>query len=131
MGGPPSGNGSRPKVTEVEAIARAAATHEADVWMMAPMVATVEETRDFVAMVEVPAAALSAREILAAARFASIWHERPRAVRARRRPPRRRARRPARPLGSRRSCAWWPRAWRRGARWRGEAPPGARSRSAV
>lgn len=69
---------------QLTAIARAAAGTRADVWVMAPMVSTVEETRYFVAianelglktagvMVEVPAAALLADRILAEADFASI-----------------------------------------------------------
>jgi phosphotransferase system enzyme I (PtsI) len=69
---------------QLTAIANAAAATEADVWVMAPMVSTVEETRYFVGlarelglktagvMVEVPAAALLADRILADADFASI-----------------------------------------------------------
>jgi len=69
---------------QLTAIANAAATTEAEVWVMAPMVSTVEETRYFVGlakelglktagvMVEVPAAALLADRILADADFASI-----------------------------------------------------------
>ncbi len=69
---------------QLTAIARADAVTEADVWVMAPMVSTVEETRYFVAlarelgirtagvMVEVPAAALLADRILADSDFASI-----------------------------------------------------------
>jgi phosphotransferase system enzyme I (PtsI) len=69
---------------QLTAIANAAAVTEADVWVMAPMVSTVEETRYFVGlarelglktagvMVEVPAAALLADRILADADFASI-----------------------------------------------------------
>lgn len=69
---------------QLEAIARAAAAEQADVWVMAPMVATVTEAEDFVArcaahglstagvMVEVPAAALRAGPILSRAAFASI-----------------------------------------------------------
>jgi phosphoenolpyruvate-protein phosphotransferase (PTS system enzyme I) len=68
-----------------EANAAAAADGEAaDLWVMAPMVATVEETEYFVAlareydvktagvMVEVPSAALLADRVLAQADFASI-----------------------------------------------------------
>ncbi|GIG22096.1 phosphoenolpyruvate-protein phosphotransferase [Cellulomonas chitinilytica] len=69
---------------QLAAIARAAAVEDADVWVMAPMVATAEEARDFVercaahglaqagVMVEVPSAALRARDLLVHARFASI-----------------------------------------------------------
>lgn len=69
---------------QLEAIAAAAAAEEADVWVMAPMVATVAETEEFVercaahglgtagVMVEVPAAALQSEHILAHAAFASI-----------------------------------------------------------
>lgn len=69
---------------QLEAIARAAAAEDADVWVMAPMVSTVPETEAFVAacaehgldkagvMVEVPSAALLAGPILARAHFASI-----------------------------------------------------------
>ncbi|WP_298460582.1 phosphoenolpyruvate--protein phosphotransferase [uncultured Cellulomonas sp.] len=69
---------------QLTAIAQAAAAEHAETWVMAPMVATVEETEDFVArctahglptagvMVEVPSAALLAGPILARAAFASI-----------------------------------------------------------
>jgi phosphotransferase system enzyme I (PtsI) len=69
---------------QLEAVARAAAAEEAEVWVMAPMVSTVSETEQFVAacaahglavpgvMVEVPSAALLAGPILARAHFASI-----------------------------------------------------------
>jgi phosphoenolpyruvate-protein phosphotransferase (PTS system enzyme I) len=69
---------------QLTAIASAAAISTADVWVMAPMVSTVEETRYFThiakelgiktagVMVEVPAAALLADRILADADFASI-----------------------------------------------------------
>jgi phosphoenolpyruvate-protein phosphotransferase (PTS system enzyme I) len=69
---------------QLTAIANAAAVTTAEVWVMAPMVSTVEETRYFVGlakelglstagvMVEVPAAALLADRILADADFASI-----------------------------------------------------------
>jgi phosphotransferase system enzyme I (PtsI) len=69
---------------QLAAIAGAAAVTSAEVWVMAPMVSTVEETRYFVGlakelglktagvMVEVPAAALLADRILADADFASI-----------------------------------------------------------
>ncbi|MFD1504528.1 phosphoenolpyruvate--protein phosphotransferase [Georgenia yuyongxinii] len=69
---------------QLEAIAQAAGAEDAEVWVMAPMVATVAETEEFVAactrhglgmagvMVEVPSAALLAGPILARAHFASI-----------------------------------------------------------
>jgi len=69
---------------QLRAIALAAGASRAEVWVMAPMVATVEEAAEFAAaarghglaragvMIEVPAAALSAREILAAVDFASL-----------------------------------------------------------
>ncbi|WP_232014345.1 phosphoenolpyruvate--protein phosphotransferase [Cellulomonas fimi] len=69
---------------QLVAIARAAASSDADVHVMAPMVATVDEARDFVdrcavhglpvagVMVEVPSAALRAGRLLAHAHFASI-----------------------------------------------------------
>jgi phosphotransferase system enzyme I (PtsI) len=69
---------------QLTAIANAEAATRAEVWVMAPMVSTVEETRYFVAiarelglknagvMVEVPASALLADRILAEADFASI-----------------------------------------------------------
>ena len=69
---------------QLTAIAGAADVSEADVWVMAPMVSTVEETRYFVSlakelglktagvMIEVPASALLADRILADADFASI-----------------------------------------------------------
>lgn len=69
---------------QLEALAAAQEQTEADLWVMAPMVATVEETRYFTAlarelgirtagvMVEVPAAALLADRVLAACDFASI-----------------------------------------------------------
>ncbi len=70
--------------TQLRAIAAAAQSQQADVWVMAPMISTVAETEDFVArcathglqtagvMVEVPSAALLAGPILARAKFASI-----------------------------------------------------------
>ena len=75
-----------PEVLEdqLTAIAEAAAAESSRVWVMAPMVATVDESEDFVArcarhgldvagvMVEVPSAALLAGRILASAKFASI-----------------------------------------------------------
>jgi len=69
---------------QLRAIATAAAEKEADAWVMAPMVSTVEETRYFThlakelgvktagVMIEVPAAALLADRILADSDFASI-----------------------------------------------------------
>ncbi|MCU1569614.1 MAG: phosphoenolpyruvate-protein phosphotransferase,PTS enzyme [Naasia sp.] len=69
---------------QLTALARAASETDAELWVMAPMVATVEETRYFVAiarelgittsgvMVEVPSSALLADRILAEAQFASI-----------------------------------------------------------
>lgn len=69
---------------QLTAIATAAAAEQAEVWVMAPMVATADEAADFVArchaaglqtagvMVEVPSAALSASDILSSASFASI-----------------------------------------------------------
>lgn len=69
---------------QLTAIARAAAATDAQVQVMAPMIATVAEAREFVTaahehgiasagvMIEVPAAALRARELLAVVDFASI-----------------------------------------------------------
>ncbi|MFJ3394362.1 phosphoenolpyruvate--protein phosphotransferase [Leifsonia aquatica] len=69
---------------QLTALAEADATTEADLWVMAPMVSTVEETRYFVelatgyglktvgVMVEVPSAALLADRVLKTAAFASI-----------------------------------------------------------
>jgi len=69
---------------QLTALAQAAGETEAEAWVMAPMVATVDETRYFTAlakelglpmagvMVEVPAAALLADRILAETDFASI-----------------------------------------------------------
>lgn len=69
---------------QLTALAEADAATAADLWVMAPMVATVEETRYFVdlakdygiktagVMVEVPSSALLAGPILAHADFASI-----------------------------------------------------------
>ncbi len=69
---------------QLRAIAQAAAGSEADVWVMAPMVATASEARAFAAaarghglsrvgvMIEVPSAALTARRILAEVDFASV-----------------------------------------------------------
>ena len=75
-----------PKIldNQLTAIARAAAAESADVWVMAPMVATVSETEEFVTacakhglgtvgvMIEVPSAALMSGQILSRAAFASI-----------------------------------------------------------
>jgi len=75
-----------PEVLEdqLTAIARAADAEQAHVWVMAPMVSTVDEAEAFVAscakhgldtagvMIEVPSAALLAGPILAHAAFASI-----------------------------------------------------------
>ena len=69
---------------QLTALARADAETDADVWVMAPMVSTVEETRYFVdlahdlglktagVMVEVPSLALMAERVLVHADFASI-----------------------------------------------------------
>ena len=69
---------------QLDAIAAAAKQTDAKPWVMAPMIATVEETEDFIAlcrerdlapagiMVETPAAALTANHHLAACDFASI-----------------------------------------------------------
>jgi phosphotransferase system enzyme I (PtsI) len=69
---------------QLQAIATAAAAERAEVWVMAPMVATPDEADAFVrlcaahglaqagVMVEVPAAALCAGAVLAHARFASL-----------------------------------------------------------
>ncbi|TQJ32762.1 phosphoenolpyruvate--protein phosphotransferase [Microbacterium sp. SLBN-146] len=69
---------------QLTALAEADAATSADLWVMAPMVATVEETEYFVAiakdygiktagvMVEVPSSALLADRVLAQADFASI-----------------------------------------------------------
>ncbi|WP_085367582.1 phosphoenolpyruvate--protein phosphotransferase [Leifsonia sp. NCR5] len=69
---------------QLTALAEADAATDADLWVMAPMVATVEETRYFVqlasefglktvgVMVEIPSAALTADRILREAAFASI-----------------------------------------------------------
>jgi phosphoenolpyruvate-protein phosphotransferase (PTS system enzyme I) len=70
--------------TQLEALARAQEATGAHPWVMAPMIATAAEARDFAArahahgiaqvgvMVEVPAAALRAREILAEVDFVSL-----------------------------------------------------------
>jgi phosphotransferase system enzyme I (PtsI) len=69
---------------QLSAIADAAADSDAEVWVMAPMVATAREAREFAAaarrhglgrvgvMIEVPSAAISARAVLAEVDFASI-----------------------------------------------------------
>ncbi|MFB8386141.1 phosphoenolpyruvate--protein phosphotransferase [Microbacterium sp. NPDC055910] len=69
---------------QLTALAEADAATDADLWVMAPMIATVEETRYFVdvardygiktagVMVEVPSSALLADRVLAHADFASI-----------------------------------------------------------
>ncbi|WP_081687697.1 phosphoenolpyruvate--protein phosphotransferase [Glycomyces tenuis] len=69
---------------QLTALAEADATTDADLWVMAPMVTTVEETAYFTAlarefglrtagvMIEVPASALLADRVLAHADFASI-----------------------------------------------------------
>jgi phosphotransferase system enzyme I (PtsI) len=69
---------------QLEAIAQAEAAESAQVWVMAPMVATAEEAREFVelaaehgltmagVMVETPAAAITADHLLAHATFASL-----------------------------------------------------------
>ena len=69
---------------QLTAIAQATATSLADVWVMAPMISTVEETEAFVGicrelgipkagvMIEVPSSALLAKHILEIADFVSI-----------------------------------------------------------
>ena len=69
---------------QLGAIARAARAGDADVWVMAPMVATPAEAKEFAeaarahglqragVMVEVPSAVLSAEDVLAVSAFASI-----------------------------------------------------------
>jgi phosphotransferase system enzyme I (PtsI) len=69
---------------QLAAIAAARGEHDAEIWVMAPMVSTPGEARDFVAaakkhglpvagvMVEVPAAALRAGQVLAECDFASV-----------------------------------------------------------
>jgi phosphotransferase system enzyme I (PtsI) len=69
---------------QLTAIARAAAEETAEVWVMAPMIATAAETEEFVTkagahglqmagvMVETPAAAITADHIFAHATFASL-----------------------------------------------------------
>ncbi|NLE98729.1 MAG: phosphoenolpyruvate--protein phosphotransferase [Propionibacterium sp.] len=70
--------------TQLEAIAAASAQSDADVWVMAPMIATVAEARWFAdaaraaglqqvgVMVEVPSAALRADRLLSTCDFASV-----------------------------------------------------------
>ncbi|NMN99919.1 phosphoenolpyruvate--protein phosphotransferase [Gordonia sp. TBRC 11910] len=69
--------------TQLDAIAAAVADTDADVWVMAPMIATVAEAREFAGlararglkagvMIEVPAAALLAPQVLAEVDFVSI-----------------------------------------------------------
>ena len=70
--------------TQLRAIAQAARDSEADVWVMAPMVATADEAERFVdaarehrlgkagVMIEVPSVALTAEEVLSRVDFASI-----------------------------------------------------------
>ena len=69
---------------QLRAIAQAASRSEADVWVMAPMVATAQEARTFAqaarghglarvgVMIEVPSAALTAQQTLKGVDFASI-----------------------------------------------------------
>jgi phosphotransferase system enzyme I (PtsI) len=69
---------------QLSAIAAAAAAEQAEVWVMAPMLSTPAEAEDFAAlcaehglttpgvMIEVPAAALTAQEILGEVAFASL-----------------------------------------------------------
>ncbi|MDI9979156.1 phosphoenolpyruvate--protein phosphotransferase [Rhodococcus sp. IEGM 1307] len=70
--------------TQLEALGAAAATTGADLWVMAPMVATAEEAEGFAAlarsagiatvgaMIEIPSAALRARDLLEHLDFVSI-----------------------------------------------------------
>ncbi|MFC0450249.1 phosphoenolpyruvate--protein phosphotransferase [Rhodococcus jostii] len=70
--------------TQLEALAAAASATGADLWVMAPMVATAEEAEDFAAlarsrgiatvgaMIEIPSAALRARDLLMHLDFVSI-----------------------------------------------------------
>jgi phosphotransferase system enzyme I (PtsI) len=57
---------------QLQAIAHAARDTDTDVWVMAPMVATAAEAREFADMIEVPSAAICARDVLADVDFASI-----------------------------------------------------------
>ncbi len=77
---------TRPEIldTQLEAVALAAQAADADLWVMAPMVSTAQEAADFAtrarahglskvgAMIEVPAAALRAGQILEHVDFLSI-----------------------------------------------------------
>lgn len=79
-----AGRHPRMLTDQLTAIATAAAAHEAEVWVMAPMVSTPLEAAEFAGlahahglavagtMVEVPAAALRARHVLAECDFASL-----------------------------------------------------------
>jgi len=70
--------------TQLKAIAKAAAETGTEPWVMAPMIATVEEARDFAkearaagikkvgVMIEIPAAAILAKEILNVVDFVSL-----------------------------------------------------------
>lgn len=69
---------------QLQAIAAAEAAHQAEVWVMAPMISTADEAADFAAlcvaaglktagvMVEVPSAALTAATVLREVAFASL-----------------------------------------------------------
>jgi phosphotransferase system enzyme I (PtsI) len=69
---------------QLTAIAQAAEAEQADVWVMAPMICTVDETKTFVdqcaahnltmagVMIETPAAAVTADHVLETAMFASL-----------------------------------------------------------
>lgn len=69
---------------QLKAIVKASAETDADPWVMAPMISTLEDTEDFVAiareagvkdagiMVETPSAALTSDHLMAVADFASI-----------------------------------------------------------
>lgn len=69
---------------QLEAIARAAKETEAEPWVMAPMISTLDDTKDFIGMaraagiktagimVETPSAALTSDHLLGVADFASI-----------------------------------------------------------
>jgi len=69
---------------QLEAIAAAQATHQAEVWVMAPMISTAEEAAQFATlcaaaglktpgvMVEVPSAALTSATVLREVSFASL-----------------------------------------------------------
>lgn len=76
--------GEKVLTDQLTAIAAAAGAERADVWVMAPMVATVAEARDFAVrcataglpssgvMIEIPSAALQAVDVLDAVDFVSI-----------------------------------------------------------